>query len=190
MAGAQGSALAVAGCNAGALGSLPCAMVGPEALRSELVGITSTGPVHRAALKSAGARCTAMTNLFSGGAARGIINRAMRELGPMTDLAPEFPLTAAAMAPLRAKAEAAVRPEPRRSPRSSGNGTHLNPGARHRLNARRARQTCLVSPLFSRFFPERRKSLRVSVGRSERNSRCCLSGQNNKQIEYRHETRK
>ena len=35
------------------------------------------------------------------------MKRAMRELGPMSDLAPEFPLVAAAMAPLRAKAEAA-----------------------------------------------------------------------------------
>jgi nitronate monooxygenase len=67
----------------------------------------TTGPVYRAALKSAGARRTALTNLFSGGAARGIMNRAMRELGPMSDLAPEFPLAAGAMAPLRAKAEAA-----------------------------------------------------------------------------------
>jgi nitronate monooxygenase len=35
------------------------------------------------------------------------MNRVMRELGPMSDLAPEFPLAAATMAPLRAKAEAA-----------------------------------------------------------------------------------
>ena len=68
---------------------------------------STTQSVHRAALKSAGARHTAVTNLFSGGAARGIVNRAMRELGPMNDRAPEFPLAAAAMAPLRAKAEAA-----------------------------------------------------------------------------------
>jgi nitronate monooxygenase len=67
----------------------------------------TTGPVHRAALKSAEASRTALTNLFSGGAARGIVNRAMRELGPMNTLAPEFPLAAAAMSPLRAKAEAA-----------------------------------------------------------------------------------
>lgn len=39
--------------------------------------------------------------------ARGIMNRVMRELGPLNDLAPAFPLAAAAMAPLRAKAEAA-----------------------------------------------------------------------------------
>ena len=36
MAGVQGHALAVAVSNAGALGSLPCAMLGPEALRSEV----------------------------------------------------------------------------------------------------------------------------------------------------------
>ncbi len=67
----------------------------------------TTGPVHRAALKSQAARHTALTNLFSGGPARGIMNRAMRELGRINDAAPAFPLAAAAMAPLRAKAEAA-----------------------------------------------------------------------------------
>ena len=67
----------------------------------------TTGPVHRAALKSEAARYTALTNMFSGGPARGIMNRAMRELGPINDAAPAFPLAAAAMAPLRAKAEAA-----------------------------------------------------------------------------------
>jgi NAD(P)H-dependent flavin oxidoreductase YrpB (nitropropane dioxygenase family) len=35
-----------------------------------------------------------------------VMNRVMRELGPICDLAPEFPLASAAMAPLRAKAEA------------------------------------------------------------------------------------
>src|SRR3954452_19302978 len=39
MAGVQGSALAVAVSNAGALGSLPCAMLGPDALRAELTAI-------------------------------------------------------------------------------------------------------------------------------------------------------
>ena len=38
--------------------------------------------------------------------ARGIINRVMREIGPMSEVAPEFPLAAGALAPLRAKAEA------------------------------------------------------------------------------------
>jgi nitronate monooxygenase len=66
---------------------------------------STTSAVHRAALKSA-AHETALTNVFSGRPARGIVNRLMRELGPMNALAPEFPLPAAALAPLRAKAEA------------------------------------------------------------------------------------
>ena len=65
-----------------------------------------TKPVHCTALKSEASRVTALTNLFSGGAARGIVNRIMRELGPMSPDAPAFPLASAAIAPLRAKAEA------------------------------------------------------------------------------------
>jgi nitronate monooxygenase len=65
----------------------------------------STSPVHRAALKSETARHTALTNLFSGRPARGIMNRLMRELGPLSSAAPAFPLASAALAPLRAKAE-------------------------------------------------------------------------------------
>ena len=65
-----------------------------------------TKAVHRAALKSEASRVTALTNLFSGGAARGIVNRIMRELGPMSSKAPAFPLASSAIAPLRAKAEA------------------------------------------------------------------------------------
>jgi nitronate monooxygenase len=65
----------------------------------------TTGPVHRAALKSEAAHHTALTNLFSGRPARGIVNRLMQELGPMSAIAPAFPLAAAALAPLRAKAE-------------------------------------------------------------------------------------
>ena len=66
----------------------------------------STSAVHRAALKSDAARETALTNLFSGRPARGIVNRLMRELGPISALPPEFPLASAALAPLRAAAEA------------------------------------------------------------------------------------
>jgi nitronate monooxygenase len=61
--------------------------------------------VHRAALKSAAARHTALTNLFTGRPARGIVNRIMKELGPISAAAPAFPLATAAIAPLRAKAE-------------------------------------------------------------------------------------
>lgn len=67
----------------------------------------TTSAVHRAALKSKGAVHTALTRLFSGRPARGIMNRIMRELGPMSDVAPEFPLATSAIAPLRSKAESA-----------------------------------------------------------------------------------
>ena len=67
----------------------------------------TTSAVHRAALISEAARHTALTNIFTGRPARGIVNRIMRELGPMTDAAPEFPLATGAIAPLRAKGEAA-----------------------------------------------------------------------------------
>jgi nitronate monooxygenase len=63
-------------------------------------------PPHRAALKSASDEATALTNLMTGRPARGIINRLMREIGPMSQVPPEFPLAAGALAPLRAKAEA------------------------------------------------------------------------------------
>lgn len=61
--------------------------------------------VHRAALKSEAARHTALTNVFTGRPARGIVNRIVRELGPMSVAAPAFPLATSAIAPLRAKAE-------------------------------------------------------------------------------------
>ena len=65
----------------------------------------ATSAVHRAALKSAAARHTALTNLFTGRPARGIVNRIMSELGPIGTTAPAFPLATSAIAPLRAKAE-------------------------------------------------------------------------------------
>jgi nitronate monooxygenase len=67
----------------------------------------TTSRVHRAALQSDAARHTALTNLFTGRPARGIMNRLMQELGPMSDAVPAFPLAAAALAPLRAHAERA-----------------------------------------------------------------------------------
>jgi nitronate monooxygenase len=67
---------------------------------------TSISAVHRAALKSEAVRHTALTNLFTGRPARAIVNRIMRELGPISGAPPAFPLATAAIAPLRAKAEA------------------------------------------------------------------------------------
>ena len=64
-------------------------------------------PIHRAALATAGDDSTVITNVFTGRPARGIVNRAIRDLGPISDVAPPFPLASAALAPIRAKAEAA-----------------------------------------------------------------------------------
>ena len=61
---------------------------------------------HRAALREARDDGTAVTNLMTGRPARGLRNRVMREIGPINDIAPAFPLAAGALAPLRAKAEA------------------------------------------------------------------------------------
>jgi nitronate monooxygenase len=69
----------------------------------------TTSAVHRAALAGEGARLTAITNLFSGRPARGIVNRAMRELGAMNAAAPMFPFASTALSPLRARAESAGR---------------------------------------------------------------------------------
>jgi nitronate monooxygenase len=60
---------------------------------------------HRAALESGRADGTTLTNVFTGRPARGVVNRLMREVGPISELAPEFPLAGGAVAPLRAAAE-------------------------------------------------------------------------------------
>ena len=80
-----------------------------------------TSAVHRAALQDPAAR-SALTHLFSGSLARGLENRLMRELGPVSALAPAFPGAAAALAPLRARAEAAGRGD--FSPLWAGEGLH------------------------------------------------------------------
>jgi len=69
----------------------------------------ATSALHRVALQSPAAAHTALTNVFTGRPARGIVNRVMRELGQaggcISALAPEFPLATGAIAPLRAWAE-------------------------------------------------------------------------------------
>jgi nitronate monooxygenase len=65
----------------------------------------TTSAVHRAALQSPDAQHTALTTLFTGRPARGIVNRVMRELGPLCISTPSFPTATAAIAPLRAPAE-------------------------------------------------------------------------------------
>lgn len=65
----------------------------------------TTSDIHRTAIASSNAPVTALTNLFTGRPARGIVNRLMKELGPISALAPEFPLATAAVTPLRDAAE-------------------------------------------------------------------------------------
>lgn len=66
---------------------------------------TTTPALHRAALTSERAAHTVLTNVFTGRPARAIANRLTRELGPMSAVAPPFPLASNAVMPLRAAAE-------------------------------------------------------------------------------------
>jgi nitronate monooxygenase len=72
---------------------------------------TTISPMYRAALKSTASRHTALTNVFTGRPARGIVNRLMKELGPIDPAAPAFPLASEAIAPLRAKASSTGNPD-------------------------------------------------------------------------------
>ena len=80
--------------------------------------------VHRQALGNSSAEKTALTNLFTGRPARGIVNRVMREVGPISGLAPDFPLAGGALAPLRQKSE----------PLGSGDFMSLSSGQAARLS--------------------------------------------------------
>ncbi len=62
--------------------------------------------VHRDAVKRAKDNDTVLTNVFTGRPARGLVNRIVREIGPMSEIAPQFPLASGAVTPLRTKAEA------------------------------------------------------------------------------------
>jgi nitronate monooxygenase len=62
-----------------------------------------TARLHRAALAKTGE--TALTNIFTGRPARGIVNRLMREVGPMNADSPAFPRAVDAYLPLRKAAE-------------------------------------------------------------------------------------
>lgn len=65
----------------------------------------TTTDLYRDALGSAESLHTSLTNVFSGRPARCIVNRVIREAGPMADDVPDFPTGFSAMAPLRARAE-------------------------------------------------------------------------------------
>ncbi len=68
---------------------------------------SSITPLYRAALARARDDGTALTNIFSGRPARGIANKIVRDMGPLSPVAPEFPLAGAAVAPLRVASEKA-----------------------------------------------------------------------------------
>ncbi len=64
-----------------------------------------TGPGHRSALADARDDRTVLTNVFTGRPARGLLNRFVSEVGPISPEAPAFPLAAGAVLPLRTRAE-------------------------------------------------------------------------------------
>ena len=65
----------------------------------------TTSAVHRTALAGARDNATRLANIFTGRPARALLNRFMRDHGPMNRRAPPFPLAAGAVAPLRAHYE-------------------------------------------------------------------------------------
>lgn len=103
-----------------AAGGLGCAADVHEALQAGAQAVqvgtafllcheAKTPALHRRALEHALERApapTALTRLFTGRPARGLLNRLMKDLGPMSAAAPAFPLAGAALAPLRRQAEA------------------------------------------------------------------------------------
>jgi nitronate monooxygenase len=131
MAGWQDSDLAIAVCNAGGLGSLPCAMLTADGLRAELQAIKAatdqpynvnffchTPPTADAKREAAWRELLAPyfreygidQPEEAGAVARTPFSAAAadvleQELGPINDAAPAFPLAADALAPLRRKAE-------------------------------------------------------------------------------------
>lgn len=66
---------------------------------------TNTSQIHRAAIKSEASQHTAITNLFSGRPARSIVNRAIKEIGPISQNTSAFPLALTAITALKKQAE-------------------------------------------------------------------------------------
>lgn len=70
---------------------------------------STSSALARAALSAAEDDSTVITNVMTGRPARGVANRIMREVGPVSPEAPAFPHAATALAPLKAAAEKAGR---------------------------------------------------------------------------------
>jgi nitronate monooxygenase len=76
--------------------------IGTAYLRTPESKVSGPG---RAALAAASDASTVITNVMTGRPARGVINRAMREVGPLSADAPAFPHAATALGPLKTAAE-------------------------------------------------------------------------------------
>lgn len=63
-------------------------------------------PGHRAALQAGNEHHTAVANVFTGRPARAVVNRFVREQGPLSEDVPAFPAATRYLLPLRTKAEA------------------------------------------------------------------------------------
>ncbi|KWV46861.1 2-nitropropane dioxygenase [Bradyrhizobium macuxiense] len=66
---------------------------------------SKVSPAARVALAQASDESTVITNVMTGRPARGVANRVMREVGPISPHAPAFPHAATALGPLKAAAE-------------------------------------------------------------------------------------
>ena len=69
------------------------------------------GQAYRGALAEAATTPTAITNVMTGRPARGLVNRLIAEVGPISAEAPAFPLASGAVGALRAAAEAKGSPD-------------------------------------------------------------------------------
>ncbi len=91
-------------------GIAACAMLGASAVQIGTAYLftpeSAISDVYRRALAEARSAQTRVTNVMTGRPARGLVNRLMREAGPMNDAAPDFPIAATASGPLRPAAEA------------------------------------------------------------------------------------
>ncbi len=110
--GANGLPVIAAGGIANAAGVRAAMALGAAAVQAGSAFLqcdeATTSAIHRAALQGKygyNARHTALTSIFTGRPARGIVNRAMRELSPLPATAPAFPTSTAMISPLRSHAE-------------------------------------------------------------------------------------
>ena len=95
---------------------------------------------HRAALRASRDDGTVITNVLSGRPARAIVNRVIREVGPISRDAPAFPQAISALGPLRKHAEAAGQDDfsPMWSGQAGALGRELDAGALTRQIAEEA----------------------------------------------------